>query len=159
MMSILVRIRGLSSMKKWPTKLAIGLLLFGASTAVAEPGTSAELRTYQRDDGQTYFALCIVPPPDTAPANQPRDVVILFDTSASQAGMYRETGLAAVEACLAKLGPQDRVQVVAADLDARPITTQFVSADSNELRTAVTSLRDEPLRVQQAAPFCMSAMD
>ena len=67
---------------------------------------------------------------------KPRDVVILFDTSASQAGMYRETALAAVDACLAKLGPQDRVQIVAADLEARPITNTFLSADSDELRAA-----------------------
>ena len=96
----------------------------------------AELKTYQRDDGQTFFALSLTPPADAA-QDQPCDVVILFDTSASQSGAYRDTALAAVEACIAKLRPQDRVQMLAVDLEARPITSEFLAADSDELRAAL----------------------
>ena len=85
-----------------------------------------------------------MPPADAAQESQPRDVVILFDTSASQSGVYRETGLAALEACLAKLGPKDRVQLLAADLEARPITSSFLTAGSDEMHAAVDSLRKEP---------------
>jgi uncharacterized membrane protein YgcG len=110
------------------------------AVAVAEP--VAELNTYQREDGQTFFALSLTPPAEAA-NNEPCDVVILFDTSASQAGAYRETALAAVDACIAKLRPQDRVQIIAADLEARPITDKFLTAGSEELRKAIESLRNE----------------
>ena len=144
-MSILVRVRGLYSMGSLAQRTAVALLLLGATTTVAQSNVpKAELKTYQRDGGQTYFAISLSPQPDAAQQNQARDVVILFDTSASQAGMYRETALAAVDACLAKLGPQDRVQIVAADLEARPVTNTFLSAGSDELRAAVAALRNEP---------------
>ena len=123
-MSILVRVRGLYSMNPLVHRAAVALLLIWALPANAQSAApNAEFKTYQRDNAQTYFALALSPLADAAKQNQSQDVVILFDTSASQAGMYRETGLAAVEACLAKLSPQDRVQIVAADLEARPITT------------------------------------
>ncbi len=105
---------------------------------------SAELRTFQRNDGQTFFALSVTPPANLAAAGTARDIVILFDTSASQAGIYRETALAALEACMAKLGTQDRVQLLAADLEARPITDKFLSANSDELNSAIDRLRAEP---------------
>jgi hypothetical protein len=103
---------------------------------------SAELATYQQENGQTFFALSLTPPADLA-TDGPRDIVILFDTSASQTGVFRETALAAVEGCIAKLNPQDRVQILAADLDARPITADFIPAGSDELSAAVQSLRKE----------------
>ena len=72
--------------------------------------------------------------------------MIVFNTAASQTGPYRETALAAVEACIAKLHPQDRVQLLAADLEARPITEKFLAANSAELRAAVEKLhRESPL--------------
>jgi von Willebrand factor type A domain len=104
---------------------------------------SAELNTYQRDDGPTFFALSLTPAADLADASGNRDVVILFDTSASQSGIYRETALAAVEACIQKLRPQDRVQLLAVDLEARPVTADFLPADSKELRAALQALRQE----------------
>ena len=61
----------------------------------------------------------------------------MFNTAASQTGPYRETALAAVEACIAKLHPQDRVQLLAADLEARPITEKFLAAGSAEMRAAL----------------------
>jgi hypothetical protein len=118
-------------------------VLVAASVRAAEPG-SAELQTYQREAGETYFALSLTPPAVAKAQNEPHDVVILFDTSASQTGMYRDTALAAVEACLAKLAPHDRVQLLAVDLEARPLTTEFLPANSAELRTALAALRAEP---------------
>jgi hypothetical protein len=122
--------------------LALALLSVTVSTALAADPIAAELNTFQRDDGQTFFALSITPPADAA-KDAPSDVVILFDTSASQAGAYRETALAAVDACIAKLRPQDRVQIIAADLEARPITKQFLAANGPELRAALEALRNE----------------
>ncbi len=121
---------------------AVSVLIVSAQAADSNQ-PSAEMTTFASEDGQTYFALSVTPPADAKPAT-PRDIVILFDTSASQTGMFRETGLAALEACLAKLDSHDRVQLFAADLEARPMTQKFVAAGSPELKAAVEALRNEP---------------
>src|SRR4051794_4087032 len=95
--------------------------LAATSFAATPSPASAEMGTYSRDGKQTYFALSLTPP-GAVTQDQPRDVVIVFNTAASQTGAYRDTAFAALEACVAKLHPQDRVQLLAADLDARPIT-------------------------------------
>jgi hypothetical protein len=106
---------------------------------LAEP--EAQLITYDAEGGPTYFALSLTPASDQAA--EASDVVILFDTSASQTGAYRETAFAALEAAVAKLRPQDRVQLLAADLDARSLTEKLLPAGSAELRAAIAKLRDE----------------
>ncbi|MFO0791825.1 MAG: VWA domain-containing protein [Pirellulales bacterium] len=120
---------------------ACAVALTAQAALAAGDRANAELQTYTAEDGQSYFALSLMPP--AAPSKAPHDIVILFDTSASQAGPYRETALAALDACIAKLAPQDRVQLLAADLDARPLTEEFVAAGSAELKAAVASLRNE----------------
>lgn len=139
-------VRGMVSIcVKGACSAALALSAFGVSAHAADPHQpTAELATYAGDDGQTFYALSVTPPADAAQQTQPRDIVILFDTSASQSGIYRETGLAALEASLAKLNPKDRVQLLAADLEARPLTPKFLLAGSAELRAAVESLRREP---------------
>ncbi len=104
---------------------------------------SAELSTVSGEDGQTFFALSVMPSNAAAEKSLPHDVVIIFDTSASQIGAYRSTALSALEACLAKLNANDRVQLLAADLEARPLTKTFVQPGSAELKAAVASLRNE----------------
>jgi hypothetical protein len=46
------------------------------------------------------------------------DVLVLMDTSASQVGLYRQDSLAALEALLSGLSDQDRVRLVAVDVNA-----------------------------------------
>jgi tetratricopeptide (TPR) repeat protein len=142
-MSTVRQLRGMVLDKLFGGRLAaiaLGVLALPAlSIAESAEGT---LKTFQREDGKSYFAMSLTPPSDVA-KSESCDVIILFDTSASQAGPYRDTALAAVEACVAKLKPTDRVQVLAADLEARPITKSFVAADSEELRAALESLRNE----------------
>ncbi len=104
---------------------------------------SAELTTVSGEDGQTFFALSVMPSTDAAEKSLPHDVVIVFDTSASQIGAYRSTAMSALDACLAKLKPNDRVQLLAADLEARPLTKTFVQPGSAELKAAVAALRNE----------------
>jgi uncharacterized protein with von Willebrand factor type A (vWA) domain len=122
-----------------------GLTVALLCAAVAWAAPSAELSTYDRAGGPTYYSLSLTPDADSA-EYRPCDVVVLFDTSASQTGAYRETALAALDSCLAELGPQDRVQLLAVDLDARPLTDQFVPAQGPEIQAAVESLhRESPL--------------
>jgi von Willebrand factor type A domain len=118
-----------------------GTALFSVATAWAEP--SAEMFTYQRAGGPASYALSLKPDAQ-APQDRPREVVILFDTSASQAGVYRDVALAALESCLAELGPQDNVELLAVDLEARPLTDHFSSPQSQVVQAAVEALRHEP---------------
>jgi hypothetical protein len=143
-MSTLRQVRGTyRKLAGGPLAVLAMVLLLGSSAAAEPAPSSAELATYQREGGETYFSLSLKPPAELAEGKLPREVVIVFDTSASQTGPYRETGLAAVEACIGKLGPQDRVQLMAADLDARPLTAEFVPSDSQKLRAALQALRGE----------------
>ncbi len=143
-MSTFCQLRGMFSAYRRECFALLFPLLIGPVAAVAESApSSAELSTYQRENGETFFALSLTPSADAADRAQPRDIVILFDTSASQAGPYRDTAMAALEACLAKLRPEDRVQLLAVDLDARPITSEFLAADSDQMRAALDSLRKE----------------
>ncbi|HEY3391839.1 MAG TPA: hypothetical protein VGK58_03980 [Lacipirellulaceae bacterium] len=145
-MSTFHRVRSTFSWRRMAScALAAALFLSGQAQLFAGSARpSAELTTYQRDDGKTYFALSLMPPATSAAKERANDIVILFDTSASQAGVYRETALAALGACIAELGPNDRVQLLGVDLEARPMTEKFVAANSAELRAAVDRLRAEP---------------
>jgi hypothetical protein len=134
-------LRGMKNVFNRTSALAILAMLF--SPAFAAHAATAELGTYTRDAGQAFFALSLTPSGEAVSQGQPKDVVIVFNTSASQTGAYRETALSAVEACITKLHPQDRVQLMAADLDARPITDKFLPAGNAELRAALDSLRRE----------------
>lgn len=114
------------------------LLLAGAvSTAVAD---DLQLRVFDSPEGQRYYAASFGP----VEANSrptPIDVVIVVDTSASQVGPFRKTALGAVEACLASLHPQDRVELLAADLDATPLTEGPVAPGDATMSAALDSLR------------------
>ena len=67
-------------------------------------------------------------------------MAILFNTSASQVGEYREKAQAALKSALAGLGPNDRVKLIAVDLNAVPLTKIFVAADSKEMADALAAL-------------------
>ncbi|HEY2412300.1 MAG TPA: VWA domain-containing protein, partial [Pirellulaceae bacterium] len=144
--SLLGRIRGAATPKRLRPcpevvrrSVIVAVVVFASSGAWADG--KAELRTYDRNDGQTFYALSLTPAAEAAPSST--DVVILFDTSASQSGPYRDTSFAALQACIAKLRPEDRIQLLAVDLEARPITEKFVAAGSAELRAAVEKLHNE----------------
>ena len=123
------RLRGAAS--------TIIFFLAGAAQA-GSPGRTA-LDTFVRPGGQGYFALSLspnVPQPQTAPS----DVVVLFDTSASQAGDYRVKALAVLDALLASLDKADRVALVAVDVRAVKLTPSFTSVGSPQLVLARAAL-------------------
>ncbi|MCH8839278.1 MAG: VWA domain-containing protein [Planctomycetes bacterium] len=101
---------------------------------------TARLATFARD-GQTYYALSLMPEITINEADA-CSVVVLVDTSASQQGVYRETALAALETLLNGLRPSDQVELWAVDLDAKPMTTDWVRPGSEPLRAAVDRLRE-----------------
>lgn len=124
--------------------LAALLLPIMAVGLVAQPpdhpqGKTARLVTYDKADGQTYFALGLSPA-DGVAAGGARDIVLVFDTSASQVGVYRQDALGALEAMLNALPDGDRVKLVAADLRAVPLTKEFVPPRSPAMQEALAKL-------------------
>lgn len=119
------------------------LLLWGAAVVCAWPiagwAEEARMATYS-SGGEAYFALSLRaegnPPPRRA-----SDVVIMFDTSASQQGEYRTRALEALQALLDSLGPNDRVMLMGVDLNAVPLSEGFVSPEGRAMQQALVQLR------------------
>lgn len=100
---------------------------------------AVRLDTYSHADGATtYFALSVQA--DLPASAEAHDVVVLFDTSASQAGQIRADGLAALQAMLADLEEGARVQLVAVDVNAVPMSQGFVAPKSEEMAQALAKL-------------------
>src|SRR5262245_15028534 len=119
----------------WLTAIAAALVV--EATASGQSG-SARLATYEKS-GQEYFALSLMPPVAADPT-QKNDVVILVDTSASQAGRYRSDAAAAVQSLLATLAPDDRVELMAVDMKAMPMSAGFVAPQGPPMQAALAKL-------------------
>ncbi|HVX60392.1 MAG TPA: hypothetical protein VHC19_07320, partial [Pirellulales bacterium] len=79
-----------------------------AEIAAASEANAVQMETFAKPGDDAYFALKLVPSA-AQPATKPHDVVVLFDTSASQTGEYRDKALKALDALLSGLTPKDRV--------------------------------------------------
>ena len=121
------------------TLAALAGTLLPRGAWAAEPQADVRLESYARPSGETCFALSLSA--ELEPSNDaPHDIVVLFDTSASQTGRYREKSLEVLRNFLATLGPKDRVQLLAVDLHAVPMTDSFVTAGGNEMNAALAKL-------------------
>ena len=117
----------------------VALLGFSTITTQALAEDSARVVTYQNQQ-QTYYALSLVPQGEVQ-QNKSASIVVLFDTSASQQGVYRESALAALDALFANLREQDRVELLAVDLGVQPMTDGQGAPRSEGLEDAVKQLR------------------
>lgn len=120
----------------WTANLAIAAAL--ALVATTQAAESARLSAFRQGD-QTSYAVSLAPEMANKEVDGV-DVVVLFDTSASQQGAYRETALEALKTLAAGLRPTDRVQIVAVDLDARDVTTEFVAGNDAAVAQAIATL-------------------
>ena len=153
-------------MSKRSSLLLVTLLLLGCVLDVAwAQGPSAagapeaRLATYDSSTGETFFALSLTPPPAPA-AQESREIVVLFDTSASQTGLYRTDALAALKVLLGQLGEADRVQLMAADLNALPLSNGFVPPRGAEMDAALAKLEQRtPLGSTDLAAALRTAAD
>lgn len=125
------------------------ILVFAAGAALSADapqksekpsGDTARMEAFAKPDGSSYFALSLMPKATLPPAES-SDVVVLFDTSASQLGAYRETGLEVLRGMLSTLGEKDRVKLVAVDVGAVPLTDTFVSPRGKEMEAAIQKLQ------------------
>ncbi|MCA9155338.1 MAG: VWA domain-containing protein, partial [Planctomycetales bacterium] len=119
--------------------LSIAFLAMAVGGASAAPPAGAHLSTFEKSTGETYFALSLSPTVKPAAAKS-HDLVVLFDTSASQTGVFRDDSLTALKSMLSVLGTEDRVHLVAVDLNAVPMTPGFVGANSAEMQAALNKL-------------------
>jgi hypothetical protein len=95
------------------------------------------MATYDHE-GETYFALSLKA--DLASDVGPCDIVVLFDTSASQSGVYRDDSFAAFQSMLDQLNKQHNVRLYALDLEAVPMGSQFAAVGSSELKQSIAQL-------------------
>ncbi len=120
------------------TAMAVAFLATGSMGA--EPGVeAARLDAFAHPDGGNYFALSLKPA-ESVPDAGPHDIVVLFDTSATQVGAYRTQGLSALVSLLGSLSPEDRVHLMAVDVNAIGMTEQFVGPNSPEMADALKKL-------------------
>ena len=124
----------LTSLLGWAA--AAVALASGAVVGAANP--AARLMTYEKAPGETYFALSLTTA--AAPSSDPRDVLVVVDTSASQVGAYRDDAIMALRQMLSQLGKEDRVMLAAADLKVVVLTEGFVAADSPEMKQGLETL-------------------
>ncbi len=101
------------------------------------------------DDG--YFALLFAAPAgdvgpwrrELVPDGKALDVVLVADTSASMDRAARGAQAAFVDAFLALLGPEDRFQLIAADVDAQPLGDAQAATPAS-IATALQALAQRP---------------
>ena len=98
---------------------------------------------------QRYFAASIQPSADTSLLDAVRepaaDVVVVIDTSASQAGAFRTDSSEALRAIVGKLRPADRLQVFAGDVRAVNLSGDFGAGDEVVTKTLRNLSRRLPL--------------
>jgi len=99
--------------------------------------------TYQMRDGETLFAWQIRLKLDTTPA-RPRDVLVLVDTSASQAGRPLQQARRILSALPSVLAPNDRINVWAINTPAatKSLTKRFFPVNAPEVQQASAALTE-----------------
>ena len=104
-------------------------------------GQTSRLATYEHDQ-QTAFALSLSADL-SRPAGEipPHDVVVLYDTSASQLGAFRDDGLAALTAMLRDFSSQDRVQILMVDVAVTPVTSDWIDPLGADAQAALANIR------------------
>jgi len=103
-------------------------------TPVLETAPSASLTTFS-DGHDVYAQLMLAPPVAGAIAAQPREVILVIDTSGSMAGTSLTQARAALETALDSLGSDDYFNIlqfnsVTRDLFARPVPASHANLDT-----------------------------
>lgn len=133
--------------KSSSTKVALLIALvamsapsFAVTNSLNEFGNeTARLATFDNAQGETSFALSISPQVDSR-KQLASDIVIFVDTSASQTGVFKKDSIATLKNLLSSLTRDDRVKLVAMDIDPVELTNNFVRPDSDEIAKAIAKL-------------------
>ena len=142
------------SQTNWMTSVTVRLfaalaMVFTFSTAYAadpKPGSdpvsgseAARLATYQKG-AETSFALSLRPKHFAAPSKS-NELLIMFDTSASQAGLFRKDALESLNQMISRLNERDLVKLVAVDINATNLSNSFSSPASADLKAGLKKLQ------------------
>ena len=102
------------------------------------------ITTYQTQKGETLFALQLKPKLEVAASTQPRDVVIVIDTSASQAGMPLDVSRKIAEQLAKTAGPDDRIAIWTINLPTatKDLTRGLKSVKSDAIASALKVLQE-----------------
>ncbi len=121
----------------------LSVLPLGATWAAERPVAAAangEVLKYTAPSGESFVAVGLrakgLPELKTV-----RHHVVLMDTSASQFGEHRTQGFAVLQAFLNGLPSDDLVSLFAVDVQATPLTADFVAPNSDVIRDAMTTLK------------------
>ena len=100
--------------------------LFVTSLAIAQDNQDSQMVTFEKATGGTFYALSLKP---NVPVKDDRgtDVLVLFDTSASQTGLYRDDATESLKSMLSNFGDDVRVKIMAADLETVELTDDFIA--------------------------------
>ncbi len=136
-----------------PSRLS-RLAIFGLSLAVAlsqhsrvsaAEGPSARVLQYRSESGENIYAVQLKAP-DRANQARLQKHVVLIDTSASQTGEHRRQALEVLKNFLAALPETSELRLLAIDVAANELTSEFVGVRSDAARQAVAALeRRAPL--------------
>ncbi len=99
---------------------------------------AARLATYQQG-AETTFALSLRPKHIAAPAKS-NELLIMFDTSASQAGLFRKDAFASLNRMISLMNENDRVKLVAVDVSATDLSASFAAPSSAVLKAGLKKL-------------------
>lgn len=139
---------------------ALTAILQGPLSA-SDPSTkTARLATYDDATGETTFALSLNPEIADS-AGLPSDVVIFIDTSASQTGAFKNDSIATLEKLLANLSSDDRVKIIAMDVDPVELHGNgFVRPDADATQVAIAKLNSRvPLGATNLTTMLKSAVN
>src|SRR5689334_3901969 len=112
--------------------------LSNVAQAAAPAKQTSHYDAFKNDKGE-FFAISLSPVANLEQADA-AEVVVLFDTSASQVGPYREKAIDALRGMLGAMNAKDRVNLMAVDLKAVPMTNGFVAPNGPEMKAALDKL-------------------
>ena len=128
-----------------------------ADGAADEASPPSSLVRYTTPAGDAYFAVSLSAPNlPLRSAGSVRNYVMLVDTSASQAGQHRRQVLRVIDGFLSRLHAEDRIHLLAVDVEQTDLTDGFVSPRSEEFQFALRKLRQ---RVPLGATCLLPALE
>ena len=116
-----------------------------ADAAARTKYTNTPILTYRLGSGDTVFAWQVKPALAAQPG-RPRDVLVMVDTSASQAGEPLAKARAVLTALAKETGPEDRLDVWTANINdpaiTRSLTDGFQASTSEAVQAAIAKLAE-----------------
>ncbi|MFM8282959.1 MAG: hypothetical protein ACKOCW_05305, partial [Planctomycetaceae bacterium] len=124
--------------------LLVGCCLVALGAAVATAADTGVRITFvdrfQRDDLSPVVTAIGIRGAATPREADAAQILVLFDTSASQAGEYRRHASAALEALVDKCRPADRLSLAACDIACVPLSKRFDAPTGDDLKAARLAL-------------------